>query len=99
MRTGFEVRLGPGDREWLKAVVGSGNSPQKHVRRARINLVSADVVDAKEIERHTGKSEPTIWRWQERFMQAGVDGLLLTPRAPKPRADLFARVPPASKTR
>lgn len=28
-----------------------------------------------EIQRRTGKGKPTIWRWQERFMRAGVDGL------------------------
>ena len=41
MRKGVEVRLGPGDRERLEAVIGSGNSPQKHVWRARIVLLSA----------------------------------------------------------
>jgi hypothetical protein len=35
LRKGIEVRLGPGDRERLAAVIGSGNSPQKHVWRAR----------------------------------------------------------------
>jgi len=44
MRKGVEVRLGPGDRERLEAVIGSGNSPQKHVWRARIVLLSADGV-------------------------------------------------------
>jgi hypothetical protein len=42
MRKGVEVRLGPGDRERLEAVIGSGNSPQKHVWRAWIVLLSAD---------------------------------------------------------
>jgi hypothetical protein len=40
MKKGIEVRLGPGDRERLEAVVGSGNSPQKHVWRARIVLLT-----------------------------------------------------------
>ena len=31
MKTGVEIRFGPGDRERLEAVVASGNSPQKHV--------------------------------------------------------------------
>src|SRR6266481_1540660 len=44
MRKGIEVRLGPGERERLEAVIGSGNSPQKHVWRARIVLLSADGV-------------------------------------------------------
>src|SRR5438132_902655 len=46
MRRGIEVRLGPGDRERLEAVIGSGNSPQKHVWRARIVLLSAEGVGA-----------------------------------------------------
>ena len=33
MRRGVDVRLGPGDRERLEAIVGSGNSPQKPRRR------------------------------------------------------------------
>src|SRR6266850_7327805 len=68
MRKGVEVRLGPGDRERLEAVIGSGNSPQKHVWRARIVLLSADGVGTMAIQRQTGKGKPTIWRWQARFM-------------------------------
>jgi hypothetical protein len=40
MRKGIEVWLGPGDQEQV-AVIGSGNSPQKHVWLARIVLLSA----------------------------------------------------------
>src|SRR5437868_8138809 len=76
MRRGIEVRLGPGDRERLEAVIGSGNSPQKHVWRARIVLLSAEGVGTMAIQRQTGKGKPTIWRWQARFMAEGVDGLL-----------------------
>src|SRR6202795_1161069 len=68
MRKGIEVRLGPGDRERLEAVIGSGNSPQKHVWRARIVLLSADGVGTMAIQRQTGKGKPTIWRWQARFL-------------------------------
>jgi hypothetical protein len=71
MRKGVEVGLGPGDRERLAVVVGSGNSPQKHVWRARIVLLSADRVGTMEIQRLTGKGKPTIWRWQARFMAEG----------------------------
>jgi hypothetical protein len=39
-------------------------------------LLSADRVGTMAIQRHIGKSKPTISRWQERFMAAGVDGLL-----------------------
>jgi transposase len=76
MKKGIEVRLDPGDRERLEAVIGSRNSPQKHVWRARIVLLSADGVGTMAIQRQTGKGKPTIWRWQARFMTEGVDGLL-----------------------
>src|ERR1700731_4638049 len=82
MRRGIEVRLGPGDRERLEAVIGSGNSPQKHVWRARIVLLSADGVGTMAIRRETGKGKPTIWRWQARFMTEGVGGLLHEPTRP-----------------
>src|SRR6201997_619127 len=76
MRKGVVVRLGPGDRERLEAVIGSGNSPQKHVWRARIVLLSAYGIGTMAIQRQTGKGKPTIWRWQARFIAEGVDGLL-----------------------
>jgi transposase len=76
MRKGVEVRLGLGDRERLEAIVGSRNSPQKHVWRARIVLLSAAGVGTMAIQRQTAKGKPTIWRWQARFMDEGVDGLL-----------------------
>jgi transposase len=76
MRKGIEVRFGPGDRDRLEAIIGSGNSSQKHVWRARIVLLSADGIGTMAIRRQTGKGKPTIWRWQARFMAEGVDGLL-----------------------
>src|ERR671929_617052 len=76
MRTGVAIHLGLRDRERLEAVVASRNSPQKHVWRSRIVLLSADGIGTMEIQRRTGKAKPTIWRWQQRFMESGVDGLL-----------------------
>ena len=76
MRTGVEVHLGLRDRDRLEAVIASRSSPQKHVWRARIVLLSADGIGTMEIQRRTGKAKPTIWRWQRRFMEAGVGGLL-----------------------
>jgi len=51
MRKGIEVRFEAGDRERLEAVIGSGNSPQKHVWRARIVLLSAAGVGTMAIQR------------------------------------------------
>src|SRR5678809_1328402 len=91
MRKGVEVRLGPGDRERLEAVIGSGNSPQKHVWRARIVLLSADGVGTMAIQRQTGKGKPTIWRWQARFMSEGVEGLLHEASRPPGKPPLTAQ--------
>jgi hypothetical protein len=41
-----------------------------------IVLLSADGVGTTEIMRQTSTSKTCVWRWQERFMQEGVDGLL-----------------------
>ena len=51
----IDIRLGPGDRERLEAVIGSGNSPQKHVWRAQIVLLSGDGLETMASQRQTGK--------------------------------------------
>jgi len=76
MRTGISFEVTAADRCRLEAVVGDRNAAQKHVWRSRIILFTADGCGTAEIMRRTGKSKPCVWRWQERFMSAGVDGLL-----------------------
>jgi transposase len=76
MRTGISLTLKPTDRRRLKVLARDRNAPHKHVWRAEIVLLSADGVGTNEIMRRTGKSKTCVWRWQERFMQEGYDGLL-----------------------
>src|ERR1700731_667837 len=76
MRTGISITLKPADRRRLKALARDRNSPHKHVWRAEIVLLSADGIGTNEIMRRTGKSKTCVWRWQERFMEAGWDGVL-----------------------
>src|SRR4249920_848343 len=76
MRTGITFTLSSGDRQRLKALVADRNEPQKHVWRSRIVLLSADGVGTNGIMDRVGASKTTVWRWQERFMAEGVDGLL-----------------------
>jgi transposase len=76
MRTGISFILSDGDRQRLDAIVAGRSTPQKHVWRARIVLLSADGVGTNAIMAATGKSKTCIWRWQERFASEGVDGLL-----------------------
>jgi transposase len=60
----------------LTAIAADRNRPQKHAARARIILHSADRLDVAEVARRAGISRPAVWRWQQRFAEAGVDGLL-----------------------
>ena len=87
MRTGISFTAIPTDRRRLDAVVRDHNTAQKHVWRATIILLSADGVGTTEIMRRTGKSKTCVWRWQERFMEEGVDGLLRDKTRP-------SRIPP-----
>src|ERR671910_2556823 len=76
MRSGIVVELVGADRNRLEAIVADRNSPQKHVWRARIVLATAAGFGTMAIMRATGKSKTAVWRWQERFCEAGVAGLL-----------------------
>src|SRR4051794_30156548 len=76
MRTGISIVLTSSDRQRLEAVISNRNSAQKHVWRAAIVLLSAEGLGTTEIMRRTGTSKTCVWRWQERFMHEGVDGLL-----------------------
>jgi transposase len=76
MREGISITVKPSERRLLKAVLKNRNAPQKHVWRARIVLFSAEGLGTAEIMRRSGKSKPCVWRWQKRFMEEGVDGLL-----------------------
>jgi transposase len=64
------------DRARLEAIVADRNRAQKHVARARIILASADRLVVAEVARRAGVGRPAVWRWQRRFAEGGVDGLL-----------------------
>jgi transposase len=70
------IVVGDEDRMRLAALVGDRNRPQKHVQRARIVLLSADRLPVLAVARQAGVSRPAVWRWQQRFAEQGVDGLL-----------------------
>src|SRR6202166_3140066 len=76
MRTGISTKITRPDRRRLEAITKDRNAPQKHAWRAAIVLLTADGVGTNEIMRQTGKSKTCVWRWQERFMEDGFDGLL-----------------------
>jgi len=76
MRTGISISITPADLDRLRDLVKDRNAPQKHVWRAQIVLLSAEGLGTNAIMRETGKSKTCVWRWQERFVAEGVEGLL-----------------------
>ena len=96
MRTGITIKVETSDRLRLEGIIGDRCAAQKHVWRAAIILMSADGVGTHGIMRRTGKSKTCVWRWQERFMEEGVDGLLRDktrpPRIPPLAPEVAERV-------
>lgn len=75
-RYDISFTLSASDRLRLEALVADRNTPQKHVWRARIVLLSADGIGTHAIMRGAAVSKTAVWRWQDRFAQEGVEGLL-----------------------
>jgi transposase len=87
MRTGISITVKPSDRKRLKAILEDRNAAQKHVWRAEIVLLTDEGLGTNEIMRRTGTSKRCVWRWRERFMEEGVEGLLRDKTRP-------SRIPP-----
>ena len=102
MRKTTTIDLTETDDRALSAIVMDRNSPQKHVWRARIVLLTADGCGTMELTRRTGTSKTSVWRWQERFLAEGVSGLLRDKtrpsRIPPLGTEVEARVVAATQT-
>jgi transposase len=70
------VIVGSEDRARLAAIIGDRNRPLKHTQRANIILLSAKRLLVLEVARCAGVSRPAVWRWQRRYAEQGIDGLL-----------------------
>src|SRR4051812_6030321 len=68
--------ISAGDRARLEAIVANRNRAQKHVTRARLVLLSADRLAVATVARRAGVGRAAVWRWQRRYAEEGVDGLL-----------------------
>jgi hypothetical protein len=86
MRTGISICGVEADRQRLNALIAGRDTPQKHVWRAQISLLRAAGVGTNAVMATTGKSKPTVWRWQVRFMAQGREGLLHDKARPPGRA-------------
>ncbi|GJE31533.1 helix-turn-helix domain-containing protein [Methylobacterium oxalidis] len=58
------------------AIAGDRSRPLKHIQRARVVLLSAERRSVQDVARRAGVSRAAVWRWQRRYGEAGVEGLL-----------------------
>ena len=90
------VIVSASDRRRLEQTAADRNRPRKHVERARVVLASSAHGTVQQVAEAVGVSRPMIWRWQQRFAEAGVEGLLRDktrkPGTPPIAVDVVARV-------
>ena len=86
------IYVSPASRARLEAIITDRNSSSKAVWRAEIVLATVDGLGTNAIMRRTGKSKPCVWRWQERYVEEGVDGLLRDKTRPPGKKPLSTAV-------
>ena len=89
-KTSFAIRLTPAQRQTLLAWQRATNIRAGVVRRARILLLLADGMTITDIAATVGMSRRHIYKWIQRFVQEGLEGLQDKPgrgRRSNPRPD------------
>jgi transposase len=70
------LAVGKDQEKQLKALAGSGKTPQKIALRARTVLLAGEGVANHAIAGRLGTSRPTVLLWRQRFERLGVSRLL-----------------------
>ena len=82
--------LSPSNRTRLEGLIRDRNTPTKIVWRAKIILATAQGLGTMAIMGYAQVTKRVVWRWQERFVEAGIDGLLKDKTRPSRIAPLDA---------
>jgi transposase len=69
------IWLSPADRARLDGWVADRNTAQKLVWRARIVVMWAEGAGVTAIVRALGKTKKTAYRWRDRYIDHGIEGL------------------------
>ncbi|MBY0298105.1 MAG: IS630 family transposase [Methylobacterium sp.] len=70
------VILAEAEKARLRTISEDRARPFKHIQRARIVLLSAERLPVLEVAQQAGVSRTAVWRWQQRYAEEGIDGLL-----------------------
>jgi transposase len=79
------IILADADRQVLEAVLQSHKTPQSRALRARIVLKSGAGESVETIATSLGTSTKSVYKWRNRFLESGVDGLFDLPRSGQPK--------------
>ena len=92
-KTSFTIHLTPAQRQMLLAWQRSTTISASLVRRGRIILLLADGVTITDIAAAVGMSRRHIYKWVQRFVQQGLEGLTDKPRRSPRREPLLPDLP------
>ena len=73
--TSFTIRLTPGQRQTLLAWQRATVIPAGLARRGRMLLLLADGMTITDVAAAVGTTRPYVYRWVQRFVQEGLEGL------------------------
>ncbi len=74
-KTALTIRLTPAQRQRLLARQRATGIPAGDARRARIILLLADRMPITAIAAKVGMSRRHVYKWVQRFVEAGMEGL------------------------
>ena len=78
-KTALTIRLTPAQRQTLVAWQRATTIAAGHARRGRIILLVADGIPITHIAATVGISRRFVYKWVQRFLEKGIDGLANTP--------------------
>jgi Homeodomain-like domain-containing protein/NUMOD3 motif-containing protein len=89
-KTALTIRLTPADRQTLRTWQGGRPIPARLARRGQVILLLADGMTITGITKTVGVGRNSVYRWVQRFLVQGVEGLANKPgqgrRRPGPPA-------------
>jgi hypothetical protein len=94
-KTSLTIRLTPAQRQTLLAWQRATNIPAGLARRARMLILLADGVTITAIAATVGLSRRHTYKWIQRFVQEGLEGLVDKPgrgHRPVPRQPLLTEL-------
>ena len=74
-KTSLTIRLTPAERQTLRAWQRATTIAAGRARRGRIILLAADRVPISQIAATVGISRRFVYKWVQRFLDKGVEGL------------------------